>query len=497
MEPPGADDVPASSTAGDGAAGAQTMARHLEVARAAVTRFMKERRVDEVLPMNSRVVVLEVGLSLADAFAALLEQQTAVALLWDASSSQELVGMLSTADVGEILLFLQERLDAEDGAVEDSGGGEAVRRSLSDDQYDQRALALLHAQTLDGWLQFCRRGGTDADASYGSGAGVARKRAGDGALAAPSSLWLRPPAKWSYGRLPRHNSFQMVTCRANGSLYEASVLLRDHHIHHLPLISGVDKTVLSVLDHARILSFLSEQLAAQQVTEVLNQDASAELPADAVAAAGTSATLLELFSVPIEMLRIGTFQDVLTVNENQSLQDALRLMVDGDVHALPVVNEAGALVNVLSRTDALWLIAPELLHTTPAPSPERIEHNAAAPAPNFSLRWRYHLLRDTTVKVRDHPRLTQQRRHRSHRLATCNPHDTLNTVFQHLGYDFRVRQVFVVDEQQHVLGVISLSDILAFFMDRSRVIAAGSGSSAAGVGHRDPSSPPLSSRPSR
>ena len=458
--------------------------------------------MDEVLPMNSRVVVLEVGLSLADAFVALLEQQTAVALLWDASSSRQLVGMLSTADVGEILLFLQERLDAEDGAVDDSGGGgggEAVRRSLSDDQYDQRALALLHAQTLGGWLQFCRRGGTDTDAdvSNGSSAGVARKRAGDGALAAPSSLWLRPPAKWSYGRLPRHNSFQMVTCRANGSLYEASVLLRDHHIHHLPLISGVDKTVLSVLDHARILSFLNEQLAAQQVTEALNQDASAELPADAAAAAGTSATLLELFSVPIEMLRIGTFQDVLTVNEHQSLQDALRLMVDGDVHALPVVSEAGALVDVLSRTDALWMIAPELLHTTPAPSPARMEHDAAAPAPNLSLRWRYHLLRDTTVKVRDHPRLAHRRRQRSHRLATCNPRDTLNTVFQHLGYDFRVRQVFVVDEQQHVLGVISLSDILAFFMDRSRVIATGSGPPAVVVGHRDPSSPPLSSRWSR
>jgi CBS domain-containing protein len=489
----------------------------VELARVAITRFMKERRVEDVAPLCSRVLVLDVRLALSDAFGALLEQQSSVAVLWD-TVKQSLVGLLTPADLAEMLLFLRESLQREGTPTPNDGNEQGHQDSgaVDDADYNRRAVRLLTSRTLGTWLELCSeqsnqskllsRDITDTGQGPVPGAGAAEAPPVTLATAvafAGSALEKHAPLL-ANSRPPRPSALQLISCRANGSLYEAAVLLRDHAIHHVPLVIGADSTVLCILTHGRLLAYMNEQFGLYRLEKQWQQQqqqqqqqrerparprtdarvSAQELQTAALDAMRTSCTpeveelavVVDLFSVPIETLGIGTFRNISQVHLKEPLWRAIAKLVDSNVHAIPVVDDTGALQQVYTRADALWIIAPETV-TVPEgrpASPWGRPSETKSPGGNMenigariaSGGGRYHMLRDH-VLVEDHFRMLR-REGRNRRLpVTCSPRDTLRTVFERMGHDFRIHQVFVVDDRQHVLGVISLSDILEFFMDSS------------------------------
>ncbi len=481
----------------------------VEQARIAITRFMKERRVEDVAPLCSRVVVLDVRLSMPDAFAALLEQQSSVAVLWD-TVKHSLVGLLTAADVAEVLLFLRESLMRETTPSpndNDSAGPKLSPADLDDADYNRRALRFLSRQTLGTWLELC--------ASHHDELLLLQAGGNEGGTGPPPTTygqpWMLAAAQHSGGentmekngsilsasRAPRPNALQLISCRANGSLYEAAVLLRDHAIHHVPLVIGSDRTVLCILTHARLLSHVNEQFGMYRMEKQWQQQRERQARARADPFGGSRdshlssseflmglhspeaeelSIVVDLFSIPIDMLGIGTFRNIAQVHQKEPLWQAISKLVDYNVHAIPVVDDTGALLEVYSRADTLWLIAPDSTAAADAPltSPKnRFPETKAAGAAAGGVgsrsgceHGRYHLLRDH-ILVEDHFRMLQQQGRHRRPPATCGLKDTLRTVFERLGHDFRIHQIFVLDDHRRVIGVISLSDILDFFMDRS------------------------------
>ncbi|KAF6005424.1 Protein kinase, AMP-activated, gamma 1 non-catalytic subunit [Cyanidiococcus yangmingshanensis] len=484
----------------------------VEQARVAITRFMKERRVEDVAPLCSRVVVLDVRLSLPDAFAALLEQQSSVAVLWD-TVKHCLVGLLTAADVAEILLFLRESLMREaTPTANDNDLHESSSPPEADDaDYNRRALRFLSRQTLGSWLQMCLSHHDQLVPPQGSRAGVdaVSATATYGQVSTPAAALQMPDECPPEGnattransRAPRPSALQLIACRANGSLYEAAILLRDHSIHHVPLVIGSDRTVLCILTHARLLAYVNEQFGVYRMEKQWHQQQQQQRERQARSRTDTAggphdsrlsstdlvmglhssemeelSIVVDLFSIPIETLGIGTFCNIAQVHHKEPLWQAISKLVDYNVHAIPVVDDSGALVDSYSRADTLWLIAPEVdaamesFPTSPwgrAPETKPVASGPLGTGPRSgSDGGRYHMLRDH-VLVEDHFRMLQRQGRRRRPPATCSPKDTLRTVFERLGHDFRIHQIFVVDENRRVIGVISLSDILDFFMDRS------------------------------
>ncbi|KAL5068737.1 hypothetical protein RYX36_019624 [Vicia faba] len=74
----------------------------LHLSRYHLSMFMSSNTVFELIPMSGKVVVLDIDLSIQQAFHVLYEQKISVAPVWD-SSKCKLVGVLSAMDIIQIL----------------------------------------------------------------------------------------------------------------------------------------------------------------------------------------------------------------------------------------------------------------------------------------------------------------------------------------------------------------------------------------------------------
>jgi CBS-domain-containing membrane protein len=119
---------------------------------------------------------------------------------------------------------------------------------------------------------------------------------------------------------------------------------------------------------------------------------------------------------------------VLTVNENEALGVAAARMIKNDLKRLPVVNDSGKLVGVLSRLDVLR----QVLDIKPAASPSAIPLQAV----------------QRVGEVMHSP------------VPTVRPGDSLADIVKTL-LETGSRRVIVVDEQMKPLGLISDSDVVA------------------------------------
>lgn len=144
-------------------------------------------------------------------------------------------------------------------------------------------------------------------------------------------------------------------------------------------------------------------------------------------------------------------QDVLTkevvaVNADDSVQEALRLMVENRVSALPVVNSKDTCVGILSATDLMGLtrdLNEELSEAqgkefTPQSLIDRLAEQ------DFGRR-RVHELMSEVVE-------------------TVGPQATLADAARAMLHH-RVHRLPVVNERQRLIGIVSTTDILAAFVD--------------------------------
>ncbi|CAO2625008.1 5'-AMP-activated protein kinase subunit gamma-3 [Lemmus lemmus] len=191
----------------------------------------------------------------------------------------------------------------------------------------------------------------------------------------------------------------LVSISPNDSLFEAVYTLIKNRIHRLPVLDPVSGTVLYILTHKRLLKFLHIFGALLPRPSFLCRT--------------------------IQDLGIGTFRDLAVVLETAPILTALDIFVDRRVSALPVVNESGRVVGLYSRFDVIHLAAQQT-------------YNHLDMSVGEALRQRTLCLEG---------------------VLSCQPHESLGEVIDRIARE-QVHRLVLVDETQHLLGVVSLSDIL-------------------------------------
>ncbi|XP_014416551.1 5'-AMP-activated protein kinase subunit gamma-3 isoform X1 [Camelus ferus] len=191
----------------------------------------------------------------------------------------------------------------------------------------------------------------------------------------------------------------LVSISPNDSLFDAVYTLIKNRIHRLPVLDPVSGAVLHILTHKRLLKFLH--------------------------IFGTLLPRPSFLSRTIQDLGIGTFRDLAVVLETAPILNALDIFVDRRVSALPVVNETGQVVGLYSRFDVIHLAAQQT-------------YNHLDMSVGEALRQRTLCLEG---------------------VISCQPHESLGEVIDRIARE-QVHRLVLVDETQHLLGVVSLSDIL-------------------------------------
>ncbi|XP_041976444.1 5'-AMP-activated protein kinase subunit gamma-2-like [Aricia agestis] len=118
------------------------------------------------------------------------------------------------------------------------------------------------------------------------------------------------------------------------SLHEAINLLNQNRIHRLLMIDPTSGDVLYILSHKRILRFLFVYLN--------------EFPE------------LTFFHKTLVDLKIGTFDDIISVTDNTTIKEAFQLLLEKDVSALPLLDENGTLISVYAKYEVLNLVSEKL-----------------------------------------------------------------------------------------------------------------------------------------
>ncbi|CAL8399387.1 unnamed protein product, partial [Arctogadus glacialis] len=191
----------------------------------------------------------------------------------------------------------------------------------------------------------------------------------------------------------------LVHISPDASIYDAVYSLIKNKIHRLPVIDPVSGNALYILTHKRILKFLQLFMC--------------EMPRPA------------FMRRPLGELGVGTYSDIAFIHPDTAIISALAVFTRRRVSALPVVDQHGKVVDIYSKFDVINLAA------------EKTYNNL-----------------DVTV--------TQALRHRSQYfegVMKCNRLETLETIVDRI-VKAEVHRLVVVDEDSHIVGIVSLSDIL-------------------------------------
>ncbi len=119
---------------------------------------------------------------------------------------------------------------------------------------------------------------------------------------------------------------EVVTVEADTPFLEARLILKDKRIRHLP-----------VVDHGKLIGIVTDR--------------------DLKQAAPSGATTLDIYELNYLLLKM-TVRDLIkrdpvTIKPTNSVEKAALLMHDHKIGCLPVVDEAGTLVGMITETDLL------------------------------------------------------------------------------------------------------------------------------------------------
>eukprot|EP00127_Corallochytrium_limacisporum_P001788 Clim_evm4s82 gene=Clim_evmTU4s82 len=193
----------------------------------------------------------------------------------------------------------------------------------------------------------------------------------------------------------------MIHIDPTASLYDAVKTLIKHKIHRLPVIEPSTGSVIAVLTHKRILHFIHANVKVQP----------------------------RMLQISIEELNLGTYNNIVTVTRDTPIIVALKMFADKRISALPVVDEEGRVVDVYAKFDVI----------------------------NLARERSYNDLDRTIREALAH------RQEGFEGVHTCLRTDSLGKIMNQI-VKARVHRLVIVDEEQRVSGVISLSDILSFLL---------------------------------
>lgn len=150
-----------------------------------------------------------------------------------------------------------------------------------------------------------------------------------------------------------------------------------------------------------------------------------------------------------ESLRIDNLmtRDVLTVSSDTSLAEAAHLLVTHRISGLPVVDAEQRLLGVITEADFLRAMGVPSHHPTHSlwqTLEAMFAHQPEIQEPTGTVA---DLMSDNVISVK--------------------PEQTLHDVIEVMKHN-RIKRVVVCDEERHVLGMITRSDLVRVFFDRIR-----------------------------
>ncbi|KAL1116470.1 hypothetical protein AAG570_004943 [Ranatra chinensis] len=198
---------------------------------------------------------------------------------------------------------------------------------------------------------------------------------------------------------------ELVSIDPDESLYDAIKCLIHNRIHRLPVIDPATGNVLYILTHKRILRFLFLYINDLPRPSYMNK------------------TLAEL--------RIGTFDNIETATEDTSIIDALNKFVERRVSALPIVDSQKRLIDIFAKFDVINLAAEKT----------------------------YDNLDVSLKKANEHRNDWFEGVHK------CSMDDTLFAILERI-VRAEVHRLVVTDDDDQVIGILSLSDLLQYLVLR-------------------------------
>ncbi|EFA76167.1 cystathionine-beta-synthase domain-containing protein [Heterostelium album PN500] len=194
------------------------------------------------------------------------------------------------------------------------------------------------------------------------------------------------------------------------NLYDAATLLLQYRIHRLPVVDKKEtNSILHILTHSRILAFMMKSLP--------------DLPTP-------------LLSCTLGSLGIGTFEKVCTVHTHTPLIKVLELLAEKKISAVPIIDENGKVIDVYSKSDVTLMAKQGNL------SPSDLDKPVHQVLTTFTKLWQ-----------------------RAEQTYTCTKNDKLGDVIEKC-IKKRVHRLVCVDSAKKVEGILSLSDILSFLLNK-------------------------------
>jgi 5'-AMP-activated protein kinase regulatory gamma subunit len=197
----------------------------------------------------------------------------------------------------------------------------------------------------------------------------------------------------------------LIYINPDASLYDAIRTLIHNRIHRLPVIDPETGNVLYILTHKRILRFLFLYIN--------------ELPKPSY------------MTKTLRDVRIGSYENIETASEDTSIILALKKFVERRVSALPIVDNEGRLVDIYAKFDVINLAAEKT----------------------------YNDLDVSLKKANEHRNEWFEGVHK------CKLDETLFTIMDKI-VKAEVHRLVVVDDEDKVIGIISLSDLFLFLVLR-------------------------------
>jgi len=205
---------------------------------------------------------------------------------------------------------------------------------------------------------------------------------------------------------------KLVSIGPDSSLYDGIKMLHESKIHRLAVMDAWSGNVIQILTHKRLLRFLFQ----------FNH----ELPRPSF-----------VFK-SIQELGVGTYENILMVNPETPLIQALNRFNKNRVSALPVVDEDGRLVDIYARYDTIKLASNQTYNNL-----------------DITIRQALQYGNDKGISGP----------------YTCRKEESLQKVMERI-VRCNVHRLVIVDEECRVEGIISLSDIVVYIVLRQEELFA-------------------------
>ncbi|KHJ49042.1 CBS domain protein, partial [Trichuris suis] len=216
----------------------------------------------------------------------------------------------------------------------------------------------------------------------------------------------------------------LCTVDVTASLMDAVRLLCDRKVHRLPVVDVTTGNVLYILTHKRILRFLYLYMN--------------DLPQPS------------FMSKSPKELGIGTWSNIHTVKKDTKLIEALRKFLELRVSALPVIDDDNRVVDIYAKFDVINLAADKAYNNLDVTVQEALKHRSA---------W-------------------------FEGVHSCKVSDSMSVFIDTL-VKCEVHRLVVTDDDNHVQGVVSLSDILAFIVLHPEAVTPSGRDTNAGIAEHD------------